>query len=64
MVITQVVEYLLKVKDIEGNIEVTGTGSTLPDDHGGPIPDVFETTIENFEVGTHKTIGKRVRMLM
>lgn len=50
----------------EGDIEVTCTGSNLPDDHGGPIPDVYETTVENSIVHRDKSVfgKKRVRMYM
>ncbi len=64
MRISDVVEELLRVKDTEGDIEVTCTGSTLPDGHGGPIPDVFETTVENFIVSDHPMIGRCVRVYL
>ncbi|XOU94939.1 MAG: hypothetical protein ACNFW9_02615 [Candidatus Kerfeldbacteria bacterium] len=64
MKISEVIEKLTQIQDQEGDIEVTCTGSTLPDGHGGVVPDVFESTAENFQVGDHKTIGKRVRIIM
>ena len=64
MKISELVEQLKDIKQREGDIEVSCTGSTLPDDHGGPIPDVFETTVENLIVGDHKTIGRRVRLFL
>lgn len=62
MKISMVIAELLRIKDVEGDIETTCTGSTLEDNHGGAIPDVFETTVENLIVGEHPTIGKRVRL--
>jgi hypothetical protein len=59
--ISELINQLHEIWNREGNIEVTCTGSTLLDGEG-PMPDVFETTVENLEVGTHKNIGKRVRI--
>ncbi len=64
MFIDDLIEKLKKVRAVEGNIQVTCTGSLLPDDHGKPIPDVFESTVENFQVGEHPKIGRRVRLFM
>lgn len=64
MFIDDVIEELLRIRKAEGNIQVTCTGSFLPDGHGGAIPAVFETTVENFQVGEHPTIGKRVRLYL
>jgi hypothetical protein len=64
MKIDHLVETLLQIRKIEGNIDVTCTGSTLPDDYGGVVPDVFESTVENLIVGDHKKIGRRVRLYM
>lgn len=64
MKISSLVAELLKIMEREGDINVTCTGSSLDDNHGGPVPDVFETTVENLVVGKHPTIGKRVRLYM
>lgn len=64
MKISTLVQQLLELKKVQGDIEVTCTGSTLEDGHGGPIPDVFETTVETLVVGNHPTIGERVRLYL
>lgn len=70
MKIDKVIEELKRVKKEHGNIEVTCTGSTLPDDNGNsfglPVRgDVFETTVENLIVNTkHPRHGKAVRLWM
>lgn len=65
MKILDLIEQLLAVRASEGNIEVTCTGSTLEDGHGGAIPDVFETTVGHLgEVSDHETFGRRVRLHM
>lgn len=64
MKISRLIEELTRVADTQGDIEVTCTGSTLEDGHGGPIPDVFETTVGTLDVGEHPTIGKRVRLFL
>jgi hypothetical protein len=64
MRISAIIEQLQEILEKEGDIEGTCTGSTLRDGHGGPVPDVFESTVENLEVGIHPTIGKRVRIYM
>ncbi len=71
MKISELIEQLQAVKKREGNIEVTCTGSFLPDQFC-PLPDVFETTVENLTVGTWKRgagkdaeiIGRRVRLCL
>jgi hypothetical protein len=51
MKIDPIVEQLLKIRKEHGNIEVTCTGSLLPDDDPKTIaPTVFETTVENLIV--------------
>jgi len=78
MRISAIIAELKSLKKEHGDIEVTCTGSMLQDgfsmanvnfvrSHGRepkhPLPaDVFETTVENFEVHEHPTIGKCVRV--
>ena len=65
MKISQLISELEKVKSCQGDIEVTCTGSSLPDNHGGPIPDVFETTVEGLKVTRDSSpLGARVRIHM
>ena len=75
MKISQLISELKAKQEIEGDIEVTCTGTTLQDDHcsiieGSPlgtrsvIPDVFETTVENLIVGSHPNIGPCVRICL
>lgn len=65
MIISKLVEQLLAIKEKEGDIEVTCTGSGSPDDGDEAIlPKVFETTVENLQVGEHTKIGKRVRLYL
>ncbi len=65
MKISQLIAELEKVKQAQGDIEVTCTGSSLPDNHGGPIPDVFETTVEGLRVTRDSSsLGPRVRVQM
>ena len=62
MKIDDVIENLRRIREEEGNIECTCTGSILPDNHGDKaLASIFESTVENFVVGEHPTIGKRVR---
>ena len=61
--ISKVVEELLRIKEEKGDIETTCTGSLLPDSQGD-IPDIFETTVENFKVHEHKSLGTVVRLYM
>lgn len=80
MKIDDVIKELRRIRKKHGNIQVTTTGSFLKDgfslanlnyirQHGveskNSTPDVFETTVENFQVNTeHKTHGKAVRLLL
>jgi len=64
MLLSKLIIKLQETFDREGEMETTCTGSTLPDGHGGPIPDVFESTVETLVVGEHPTIGKRVRLYL
>jgi hypothetical protein len=51
--ISQLTEQLEKIQFEKGDLEVTCTGALLEDGFsitGGPIPDVFETTVENLKV--------------
>lgn len=47
MKISKLIEELERIKEAQGDIEVTRIGSTLPDDDDKHkvIPDVFETTV-------------------
>ena len=66
MKIDRLIEELRRVRNEHGNIEVTCTGSTLPDQDpnmtcGTPL--VFETTVENAIVNEkHPRHGKAVRL--
>lgn len=63
MKISKLIEELERIKAAQGDIEVTCTGSTFPDNHGGAIPDVFETTVENLVVRNDSSrLGHRVRL--
>jgi hypothetical protein len=62
MKISELISKLKKLKEVEGDIEVTCTGSYLPDGYGGPVPDVFETTVVDLTTGTNPKIGKKVRL--
>jgi hypothetical protein len=69
MKISDLIERLQDIMGEEGDIEVTCTGSTLPDDHGKRgliVGDVFETTVENLIVRQDdKYEGrKRVRLYL
>lgn len=62
MKISELIEELQQVLAKEGDIEVTCTGSSIPDwdrrKHG--IPDVYETTVENLVVHDGFAFGERV----
>ncbi len=58
MKIDDVIKKLKELKKVEGNIEVTCTHSLIE----AKPEDIFETTVENFEVHEHPTIGKCVRL--
>ena len=64
MKIDKFIEELQRIRKIEGNIEVTCTGSTLHDSPPRTLPgDVFETTAENLIVNhNHPVHGKAVRI--
>jgi hypothetical protein len=66
MKIDQVIEELRSVRKEHGNIEVTCTGSTLPDQDPNMtcgVPNVFETTVETVRVNEqHSRHGKAVRL--
>lgn len=64
MKVSSLIKKLQKVKEVYGDIEVTCTGSLLPDGSGGTPPDVFETTVENFEFFDGGRLGRRVRLFM
>ncbi len=64
MKISELIKDLKYIKAKHGDIEVTCTASTLKDGHGGLVPDVYESTVENLIVIDNDTssIGKRVRI--
>ena len=63
MKIDKLIEELLRVRKEHGNIEVTCTGSTLPDNSGVGGIDVFETTVEKVIVNDrHPKHGKAARV--
>ena len=66
MKISALMKELYRVKCEHGDIEVTCTGSNLPDNHGGVIPDVFETSAENLIVKSSPSVfgEKRVRIYL
>ena len=66
MNISKLIDQLEEVRSEFGDIEVTCTGSTLPDGHGWPIPDVFESTVERVFVveDDNNRLGTRVRLFM
>jgi hypothetical protein len=56
---------LEKTKEQYGNIEVTCTATLLPDcPLDKPLPDVFESTVENLRVKNTRNLGLRVRLYM
>jgi len=64
MKISELIEDLRAVHVKEGDIEVTCTGCLLEDGHGGLVPDVFETTVENLIVRDGGNLGRRVRLYL
>lgn len=64
MKISNLISRLKEIQKQEGDVEVTCTGSNLVDGHGGPIPDVFETTVENLIIHDNETFGKHVRLYL
>jgi hypothetical protein len=66
MKIDSIIEELLAIRKRFGNIEVTCTGSTLPDVDPRKmcgIPTVYETTADNLIVNeNHPIHGKAVRI--
>lgn len=62
MKISQLVETLKGMQARHGDIEVTCTASTLEDNHGGAIPDVYESTVETLVVYNEGDMGPRVRL--
>ena len=67
MKISQLVQKLQALQDKEGDIEVTVTGSHLPDGFAasGNVADIFETTAENLVVVEDESrLGKRVRIYL
>jgi len=66
MKISQLIEKLRFIRRHTGDVEVTITGTVLPDGHGRSmnVPDVYETTAEDIQtVENHPTFGKHVRIL-
>lgn len=67
MIISKLQEELERIRQKEGDIEVTCTGSLLPDGECRECGkgDVFETTLENLIVNrNHPRHGKAVRVWM
>lgn len=64
MKISNLVNRLKEIQKQEGDVEVTCTGSNLADGHGGAIPDVFETTVENLIIRDNEIFGKHVRLYL
>lgn len=56
MKISKAIEELKRIQSKEGDIEVVVLHSLIES------PDIHETTLENFEVKEHETIGKCVRL--
>lgn len=51
MKISELIDQLERTREREGDIEVTCTGSTLPDDSRPTgLSDVFETTVETIVI--------------
>ncbi len=62
MKIDDLIDDLKLIRQTHGNIEVTCTGTSMPDSDG-PFKDVFETTVENLIVNEkHPRHGKAVRL--
>lgn len=62
MRISELIANLEKIKKDNGDIEVTCTASLLRDGHGGVIPDIFESTVENLILREDGKLGRRVRI--
>lgn len=68
MKIDDVIEQLQAIREQEGNIDVTCTAATLPDGYSSRdlpnLPDVYESTVENFQLLTEPkgSLKKRVRI--
>lgn len=61
---SELIKNLQRIKKQYGDIEVTCTASLLRDGHGGALPDVFESTVENLIVNTDDKFGTHVRIYM
>jgi hypothetical protein len=73
MKISRLIEQLENIKKAQGDIEVTCTGSLLPDGYSASFGDVsevgpsdiFETTVENIVVRNDSSdLGHRVRLYL
>ena len=66
MKISRLIQELSAVQEQEGDIEVTCTGSNLPDGFGEVVQDVFETTVENLIVRREPGVfgDKHVRLYL
>jgi hypothetical protein len=62
MKISELMKELKKIQENVGDVEVTCTASLLRDDHGGVIPDVFESTAENLRLEANVKFGTHVRI--
>jgi len=61
MIISQLIKELQQMKQLYGDVQVTCTASTLPDGHGGPVSDVYESTVENLILRIDSA-GYRIRL--
>jgi len=67
MKISKLVRALKTMQNKHGDVEVTCTGSSLPDwerQRGKGLPDVFETTVEKLEFRSQGDLAERVRLWM
>ncbi len=62
MKISELIKELKKMQEHVGDVEVTCTASLLRDGHGGVIPDVFESTVENLKLEGNAAFGTHVRI--
>jgi hypothetical protein len=64
MKISKLIENLRRQQFLVGDVEVTCTGSLLPDGNNG-LADVFETTVENIKVVENdETFGTHLRLYL
>lgn len=63
MKISELIEQLESAMREHGDVQVTCTAA-LQDDDKGPIPNVFESTIETLAVREGGSLGTRVRLYL